>query len=63
MELITKIIENKEVIIQLIAQIIAVATIIVRVTPTMKDDNILLPIVKFVGKYIALNNKVGDRPK
>ena len=48
-----------------IAQIIGVASIIVKLTPTLKDDNILLGIVKFVGKYIALNKTVTDedRPK
>lgn len=38
-----------------IAYIIAGATIIVKLTPTLADDNILLPIVKFIGKYIALD--------
>lgn len=63
MELITKILENKTEILQIIAQMIALATIIVKLTPTMKDDNILLPIVKFVGKYVALNKSVKDRPE
>ena len=48
-----------------IAGIIGVASIIVKLTPTLKDDNFLLPIVKFIGKYIALNVNVSDanRPK
>ena len=52
-------------ILQVIAEIIAAATIIVKLTPTLKDDNIFLPIVKFLGKYIALNKTVNDadRPK
>ena len=32
-----------------------IASIIVKVTPTLKDDNILKGIIKFLGKYIALN--------
>ena len=48
-----------------IASVIGFASIIVKLTPTIKDDNFLLPIVKFIGNYIALNNSVSDadRPK
>ncbi len=47
-----------------IAAIIGAASIIVKLTPTLKDDNILLPIVKFIGKYIALNTPTPiERPK
>jgi len=48
-----------------IAYLIAIASIIVKLTPTLKDDNILLGIIKFIGKYIALNKTVTDedRPK
>ena len=38
-----------------IAAVIGVASIIVKITPTLKDDNILLGIVKFIGKFIALD--------
>lgn len=47
-------------ILQIIAYVIAAATIIVKLTPTLKDDNFLLPIVKFLSKYIALNRTVDD---
>ena len=47
-----------------ISSIIGAASIIVKLTPTLKDDNILLPIVKFLGKYIALNTQTPEeRPK
>ena len=48
-----------------VAYIIAIASIIVKLTPTLKDDNVLLGIIKFLGKYIALNKTVDetDRPK
>lgn len=39
----------------LIAYVIAGASIIVKLTPTQKDDAILGKIIAFVGKYIALN--------
>jgi hypothetical protein len=38
-----------------IAYVIAGASIIVKLTPTTKDDTILEKIVAFLGKYIALN--------
>lgn len=43
-----------EWIFELAAFIIAIASIIVKVTPTLKDDNFWLPLVKILGK-IALN--------
>lgn len=45
---------------RIIVYAIAMASIIVKLTPTLKDDTILLKIVKFVGKYIALNRKTKD---
>jgi hypothetical protein len=48
-----------------VAYVIAIASIIVKMTPTLKDDNILLGVIKFLGKWIALNKTVtdADRPK
>ena len=42
-------------IIQAWLQIIGAASIIVKLTPTLKDDDALKWLVKFTGKYIALN--------
>lgn len=47
--------ENWDSLSMAIAAIVGAASIIVKLTPTLKDDNILLPIVKFIGKYIALD--------
>ena len=55
MEIINSILANKGQILEVIAATIALASIIVKLTPTLKDDNILLPIVKFISKYVALN--------
>jgi hypothetical protein len=38
-----------------IAYVIAIASIVVKFTPTLKDDDALKGVIKFVGKYIALN--------
>lgn len=35
--------------------IVTVATLIVRLTPSVRDNNFFLPILKFLGKWIALN--------
>jgi hypothetical protein len=65
MELINWITANWAGIANAIAAVIGAASVVVQLTPTLKDDNFLLPIVKFLGKYIALNKSVSDadRPK
>lgn len=42
------------------AYIIAIASIIVKLTPNLKDDTFLLSVIKFVSKYIALNRTTKD---
>lgn len=43
--------------------IVGLASWIVRLTPTLKDDTILLDITKFVAKYLAINtNAPTSRP-
>lgn len=49
------IVKNWVNIAQTIAAVIGAASLIVKITPTLKDDNILLPIVRFIGKFIALD--------
>ena len=65
MEIVKWFVANWASIAQVIAMVIGIASIIVRLTPTLADDNILLPIVKFLGKYIALNVNISkeERPK
>jgi hypothetical protein len=55
MDTVRWLIENKEAIIQAILAIIGAASLIVKLTPTLKDDNILKGIIKFIGKFIALD--------
>ena len=63
MDIISNLWANKDQIINIIAYAVAIASIIVKLTPTLRDDNFLLPIVKFLGKYIALDKYgVEDRP-
>ena len=35
--------------------LVGFVSIIVKMTPTLKDDDVLKGIIKFMGKYIALN--------
>jgi hypothetical protein len=35
--------------------IVTIASIIVKLTPTIKDDDALKSVIKFIGKFIALN--------
>ena len=37
------------------AAVIGAASVVVRLTPTLRDDAVLKPIIKFIGKYIALD--------
>ncbi len=46
---------NGKEIMDAISYIIAGASLIVKITPTLKDDNYLKPLVKFVGKFLALD--------
>lgn len=45
------------------ASIVTAASIIVKLTPTLKDDTALLAITKWIAKYLALNtNAPTERP-
>ena len=48
---------NIDSIIAIYLGLVGVASVIVQLTPTLKDDTVLKNIVRFVGKYIALNRK------
>ena len=48
-------------IIQIYLAVVGLASVIVKLTPGVKDDNILLAIIKFVGKYVALNVSRADK--
>lgn len=43
-----------------LTSIVTGVSLIVKITPTLKDDNAWLPIVKFLSKYIALNRTTDD---
>lgn len=55
MEIITWFQTNWTNITTIIAYLIAIASIVVKLTPTLKDDDALKGVIKFLGKYIALN--------
>ena len=55
LELVAWIKANGIEIANVVAYLVAIASIIVKLTPTVKDDNYLKPIIKFIGKYIALD--------
>jgi hypothetical protein len=60
MEIITWFQNNWENITKVFAYVIAIASIIVRFTPTIKDNEMLEKIIKFLGKYVAFNRTVDD---
>ena len=55
MQVINWVIENQVALISVVTSVIGVASIVVKLTPTLKDDNILKGVIKFLGKFIALN--------
>ena len=51
-------------IVSLYFYVVAIATIIVRLLPVFRDKSAWLQIIKFIGKFIALNTHAPiDRPK
>lgn len=42
------------------AALVTAASIIVKLTPTLSDDNALLKVIKFLSRYVALNRTVPD---
>ena len=38
-----------------VAYLVLFGSIVVKLTPTLKDDNRWLPFVKWIGKYLALD--------
>jgi len=66
MDTINKIIQlvlaNQKDILDALAYIIAGASVIVKLTPTLKDDNYLKPVVRFIGKFLALDKYGPTKP-
>jgi hypothetical protein len=62
MDILRFVFDNRKEIIDTIAYIVLAASVIVKLTPTLKDDNFFKPIIKFVGKWLALD-KYGPNAK
>ena len=58
--IITWVTANWGQIIEFWLKIVGIASIVVRFTPTLKDDDVLKGVVRFVGKYLALNTNKGS---
>ncbi len=50
-------ITHKLDLIQIYFGVVGVASLIIKLTPTVKDDAWLKKILRFTGKFIALNRK------
>jgi len=37
------------------AYMVMTGSMIVKITPTLKDDNFFKPLIKFIGKYLAID--------
>ena len=49
------IIANPDKLAEWYLAIVGLASLIVKVTPTLKDDQLLTKIMKFIGKYLAVD--------
>ena len=56
-EYIEWVMSNKVLIVQAYLALVGFASIVIKLTPTLKDDAILKKLVSFTGKYLALNRK------
>ena len=57
MEIINWILTHKMELLGIYLQLVGIASIIVKLTPTLKDDTILKEVIKFTAKVLALNRK------
>ncbi len=46
---------NGKDLILIYTSIVTIASIVVKLTPTLKDDDMFKGVIKFIGKFIALN--------
>lgn len=53
---------NGKDLLDIAAYVCLTASVIVKLTPTQKDDALLLPVIKFIGKYLALD-KYGPKER
>ena len=63
--LVNKLMAHWTEIAQILAAIVGVASLIIKLIPALNKNNKLLPVIKFIAKYLALNKSVtdADRPK
>jgi hypothetical protein len=59
------IVEHPEQIASIYLMVVGAASWIVKLCPALKADSWLLPAIKFIGKFLAVNKTVSDsdRPK
>ena len=60
--IVTWITTNWDDVIKVYLSIVGLASIIVKLTPTLADDDVLKGIIRFLGKYVALNTNKGTGP-
>ena len=52
------ILTNKLELIQIYLSVVGLASLIIKLTPTLKDDHVLKQFLKFTGKFLALNKTI-----
>lgn len=54
------IVANYQALLALYASVVTIASIIVKLIPTLPEDSRFLPLVKFLAKFVALNTKTPE---
>ncbi len=57
------ILANWQNVLEIVAYVVFVARLVIVLTPTVKDDNFFLPIIKFIGKLGLDKYGPAERPK
>lgn len=65
MEFLNWVIAHKDTIVELWLAFVGLCSVIIKLFPVLSENHFLLPIIKFIGKYGALNKSVTSemRPK
>ncbi len=56
-EIIGWVTSNYLILVEAYLALVGFASVVVKLTPTLKDDNILKGVIKFMGRILALNRK------
>ena len=57
MAMVNWVLTHKVVLLELYFAAVGLASVVIKLTPNVKDDHVLKQVLRFTGKYLALNRK------